>query len=36
MMHVWLLDVPGGPFADQVPNSVVFRQLGARVDLTTK
>jgi hypothetical protein len=29
MMHVWLLDVPGGPFADQVSNSAMLRQLGA-------
>jgi hypothetical protein len=29
MLHTWLIDVPGGPFAHQVPNAAVFRQLRA-------
>jgi hypothetical protein len=29
MMHTWIINIPGGPFAHQVPASAAFRQLHA-------
>jgi hypothetical protein len=29
MLHTWLVDVPGGPFAREIDDGAVFRELGA-------
>jgi hypothetical protein len=29
MLHTWVVDVPGGPFATHVQTAAIFRQLRA-------
>jgi hypothetical protein len=29
MLHTWVIDLPGGPFATHVPTAAIFGQLQA-------